>query len=346
MKAPRLMVLTKLMVVGARLPVTRTPAEAGLAFEDVAFKSSDDVDLKGWFIPAAAGGGPAPTVLFVHGWLWNRMGNVSGRVPFTDRDVDFLPPTKALHDAGFNVLLFDLSNHGESGRRLPLTFGPFEARDFVGAVRYLRTRARRRRLADRRGRHVDGRQHRPHRLGRVPADQGDAAGPADQALQLLRGLRRRRDGQDRLRQPADGRRVVRPRPRPSPEHDRPRRLRRAAPRHPAEVRPGHRRPLGLHGRSSSPSSTAPPRSCPWSSTRAPAGTRGTATSPSRPTTSRRTSPSTCRSVVTARARRTAYLVIGVGWIALGAWSLTDDRAFGWAQVAMGAVWLVLWWRSP
>ncbi len=140
MKAPRLMTLTKLMVVGARLPVTRTPAEAGLAFEDVAFKSSDDVDLKGWFIPAAAGGGPAPTVLFVHGWLWNRMGNLAGRVPFTDRDVDFLPPTKALHDAGFNVLLFDLSNHGESGRRLPLTFGPFEARDFVGAVRYLRTR--------------------------------------------------------------------------------------------------------------------------------------------------------------------------------------------------------------
>ena len=68
------------------------------------------------------------------------MGNVAGHVPFTDRDVDFLPPTKALHDAGFNVLLFDLSNHGESGRRLPLTFGPFEARDFVGAVRYLRTR--------------------------------------------------------------------------------------------------------------------------------------------------------------------------------------------------------------
>ena len=43
--------------------------------------STDGVDLKGWFIPAASGGGPAPTVLFVHGWLWNRMGNVAGRVP-------------------------------------------------------------------------------------------------------------------------------------------------------------------------------------------------------------------------------------------------------------------------
>jgi pimeloyl-ACP methyl ester carboxylesterase len=139
---PRLMELTKLMVVGARLPVTRTPAEAGLAYEDVAFASTDDVDLKGWFIPGAGvtAGTPGPVVVFVHGWLWNRMGNVAGRVPFTDRDVDFLPPTKALHDAGISVLLFDLSNHGESGRRLPLTFGPFEARDFVGAVRYARSR--------------------------------------------------------------------------------------------------------------------------------------------------------------------------------------------------------------
>ena len=139
-KAPRLLVLSKLMVVGARLPLTRTPAEAGLAFEDVSFTSTDDVELKGWFVPADDTGKPAPTVLFVHGWLWNRMGNVAGRVPFADRDVDFLPPTKTLHDAGFNVLLFDLSNHGESDRRLPMTFGPLEARDYVGAVRYLRTR--------------------------------------------------------------------------------------------------------------------------------------------------------------------------------------------------------------
>ena len=138
MKVPRLLTLTKLMVKGDRQPITRTPAEAGLAFEDVTFTAADGVRLKGWFIPA--GTAPGPVVVWVHGWLWNRMGNVAGRVPFTDRDVDFLPPTKALHDAGFGVLLFDLSNHGESGSRLPLTFGPWEARDFQAAVSYLRTR--------------------------------------------------------------------------------------------------------------------------------------------------------------------------------------------------------------
>lgn len=134
------MLLTKLMVIGARLPITRTPEEAGLAFEKVAFTASDGVQLQGWFVPAE-GEGPKPTVVWVHGWLWNRMGNVGGRVPFTDRDVDFLPPTKALHDAGYSVLMFDLANHGESGRRLPIDFGATESRDFVGAVSYLRRRA-------------------------------------------------------------------------------------------------------------------------------------------------------------------------------------------------------------
>ncbi|TDN92914.1 hypothetical protein [Microbacterium sp. BK668] len=134
----KLVHLSRLMIVGSRLPLTRTPAEAGLAYEEVVFHATDGVELKGWFIPA--GTGPAPTVVWVHGWLWNRMGNVAGRVPFRDRDVDFLPATKALHDAGYSVLTFDLANHGESGDRRPLTFGPWEGRDFVGAVTYLRSR--------------------------------------------------------------------------------------------------------------------------------------------------------------------------------------------------------------
>ena len=52
--------------------------------------------------------------MFVHGWMWNRLGNVAGKVPVDDRDVDFLPGTKALHDAGYSVLLYDVRKHGES----------------------------------------------------------------------------------------------------------------------------------------------------------------------------------------------------------------------------------------
>lgn len=131
--------LTRLMVFGDRQPLTRTPADHGLAFEEVAFAATDGVPLEGWFVPS--GTQKAPVVVFVHGWLWNRTGNAAGRVPFTDRDVDFLPATKALHDAGYHVLLFDLSNHGKSGRRPPLTMGRWEARDFNGAVGFLRTRS-------------------------------------------------------------------------------------------------------------------------------------------------------------------------------------------------------------
>jgi pimeloyl-ACP methyl ester carboxylesterase len=139
-RATKPMVLTKLMLVGRRTPRRQTPTDAGLEYEDVTFQATDGVRLSGWFIPRE-GDGPGPVVAFVHGWLWNRLGNISGKVPFTDRDVDFLPAAKGLHDAGYHVLLFDLRHHGESGRgRAPLTYGPRETRDFVGAVNYLRER--------------------------------------------------------------------------------------------------------------------------------------------------------------------------------------------------------------
>ncbi|MEZ3160271.1 alpha/beta fold hydrolase [Microbacterium sp. BWT-B31] len=135
---PNLFRFAGVMMNGLRQPVDRTPAEVGLDYEDVSFPSTDGIGLRGWFIPA--GVKRAPTVVWVHGWPWNRLGNVAGRVPWRDRTVDHLPPTKALHDAGLNVLMFDLASHGESGDRLPLTYGMREKNDYVGAVRYLRTR--------------------------------------------------------------------------------------------------------------------------------------------------------------------------------------------------------------
>ena len=56
---------------------------------------------------------------------------------FTDEYRNPLPAlvtARALHHAGYNVLLFDLRNHGESDGDLPLTFGVKEGRDFAGAV--------------------------------------------------------------------------------------------------------------------------------------------------------------------------------------------------------------------
>jgi pimeloyl-ACP methyl ester carboxylesterase len=134
------LLMTKLMLKSRRAPLTRTPADVDLAFEDVAFPASDGVGLKGWFIPSGLEG-PGPTVVFVHGWMWNRLGNVAGQTVVPDKDVDFLPAVKALHEGGFGVLTFDLRGHGESeSGKGPQTYGPMESRDFVGAVSYLRTR--------------------------------------------------------------------------------------------------------------------------------------------------------------------------------------------------------------
>lgn len=134
--------MTRLMLNPGRAPLLRTPESIGLAYENVSFTATDGVEIRAWFIPGTGAdkGTRGPVVAFVHGWLWNRTGNVAGNVPFVDRDVDFLPATRALHDAGYHVLLMDVSNHGESGARFPLTYGPLEARDFIGAVNYVRAR--------------------------------------------------------------------------------------------------------------------------------------------------------------------------------------------------------------
>src|SRR6266540_1832525 len=119
--------LTRLMITSARQPFWRRPADVGLQAEDVVFPSDD-------------GGTPAPAIVFVHGWPWNRLGNLAGQSLLPDRNVDFLEPARALAQAGFHVLLFDLRNHGQSDAAWPVTFGVQEARDFVGAVAMLRKR--------------------------------------------------------------------------------------------------------------------------------------------------------------------------------------------------------------
>src|SRR5262245_47856908 len=75
-----------------------TPKSFELAFDDVAFQSSDGVALKGWWIPAQNAKG---SVVLVHGLNRSRIEMVK-KAPFLARE-------------GWNALLFDLRHHGESG---------------------------------------------------------------------------------------------------------------------------------------------------------------------------------------------------------------------------------------
>lgn len=80
-------------------PYVRTPADIGLAYEDVTFEAADRVPLHGWFLPASA---PAcATILFLHG----NAENISTHIA----SVYWLPAH------GFNVFLFDYRGYGASG---------------------------------------------------------------------------------------------------------------------------------------------------------------------------------------------------------------------------------------
>jgi pimeloyl-ACP methyl ester carboxylesterase len=83
--------------------VARTPAGAGLAFDPVAFATTEDgvPQLKGWWIPAAAGANYSRyTVLYLHG----QSGNLG----------DSLSDLAALHEVGVNILAFDYRGYGQS----------------------------------------------------------------------------------------------------------------------------------------------------------------------------------------------------------------------------------------
>jgi pimeloyl-ACP methyl ester carboxylesterase len=118
-----------------------TPADTGLAYEEILFPARDGCRLSGWFIPTADA--KRPTIVLIHGWPWNRLGNaaddalsdISGSGP-----VDFLRLAFTLHHAGYHLLMFDLRNHGQSAAAPPVTFGLQEANDLLGALDYLQGR--------------------------------------------------------------------------------------------------------------------------------------------------------------------------------------------------------------
>ena len=121
-----------------------TPATFGIAaWEEVSFRSSDQIELRGWFILPDPNGDGA-TLVFAHGLGGNR--------------------GQLLHDAavlvakGYGALLFDLRNHGTSGGTIT-TLGYAEADDVQNAFAYLLTR----------------REVNPEKIGLVGYSMGGAA---------------------------------------------------------------------------------------------------------------------------------------------------------------------------
>jgi uncharacterized protein len=130
-----------------RSPLLHSPSEQGLEFEDVTFLARDGVPLEGWFIPAP---GSAKLVIANHPMGFTRSGLPAHLEPWRSAwaasgngfEVDLVPDYAILHEAGYNVLAYDLRNSGLSGAANGgvASSGIFEARDVVGALTYARGR--------------------------------------------------------------------------------------------------------------------------------------------------------------------------------------------------------------
>jgi alpha-beta hydrolase superfamily lysophospholipase len=98
--------------------VFSSPTEYGLEFEEIAFKTLDQVRLQGWWIPAD---NSKRTIIFLHGY--------SGSM---DPDLKYTP---YLHQSGYNILMFDFRAHGRSEGKMT-TLGALEVQDVLAAIRH------------------------------------------------------------------------------------------------------------------------------------------------------------------------------------------------------------------
>jgi pimeloyl-ACP methyl ester carboxylesterase len=124
-----------------RTPILKRPDGVGLEYEDVFFPAVDGVPLEGWFIPADSD----RLVICNHFGPSNRQGypgHLEGFPASNGIEVDFIPKYKALHDAGYNVLAYDLRNHGlsSSANGGISGVGLTEWRDVIGSIRYAKSR--------------------------------------------------------------------------------------------------------------------------------------------------------------------------------------------------------------
>lgn len=121
----------------------KTPDDYGMSgWRDIYFPSDDGVPLEGWYIPAK-GGQSDKLIIFNHALPMCRAG-FPGHLgaPWSSFDaveIDFVIQMKHLTDAGYNVLAYDIRNHGNSGAANGglSGIGQWEWRDCVGVKKYV-----------------------------------------------------------------------------------------------------------------------------------------------------------------------------------------------------------------
>ena len=111
-------------------------------WQDIYFPSDDGTPLEGWYIPVK-GGESDKLILFNHPLPMSCAG-FQGHFgepgsSFDAVEIDFVIQMKHLTDAGYNVLAYDLRNHGTSSAANGgiCGIGRYEWRDCVGVKKYV-----------------------------------------------------------------------------------------------------------------------------------------------------------------------------------------------------------------
>lgn len=126
-----------------RTPIHKTPADHGMKhWEDIYFPSADGTPLEGWYIPSVQGESDK-LIIINHPMPMSRSG-FTGHFgePFSGVDaleIDFVAHMGHLSNTGYNILAYDLRNHGNSGAANGgiCGIGRYEWRDVVGAQQYV-----------------------------------------------------------------------------------------------------------------------------------------------------------------------------------------------------------------
>ncbi|RFU93252.1 MULTISPECIES: alpha/beta hydrolase family protein [Citrobacter] len=134
--------MADLMAHSTRTPILRWPNEYGMEYEEIFFPAIDGVTIEGWFIPANSD----KLLIMNHPMPCNRYGYPGHMDPwknFGGFEVNFLPEYKILHDAGYNIITYDMRNHGRSGSGSGgiVGHGVLEYRDVIGSLRYAKSRS-------------------------------------------------------------------------------------------------------------------------------------------------------------------------------------------------------------
>lgn len=133
--------ISDLMIKPGKSPVFETPDQYGLKYEDVNFETQDSVTLSGWLVE----GGRDKIIIQSHFGVqcsrcgYTQKGKGLMKNALWTNDIHFLDQAKYLVEAGYSVLMYDLRNHGDSGKGTTswVTWGQEERKDILAAVEFV-----------------------------------------------------------------------------------------------------------------------------------------------------------------------------------------------------------------